>query len=75
MPRTPRLPPLSQLSQAQNIASPKWLPTTYALGLSKTVACAVPSHGPPQLQIWARFARPASLFPNVLRQPPADLLT
>ena len=26
--------------QAQNIASPKWLPTTYAPGLSKTAACA-----------------------------------
>jgi hypothetical protein len=26
--------------QAQNIASPKWLPTTYAPGLSKTAAYA-----------------------------------
>ena len=33
----PYLPPLLQ---AQNIASPKWLPTTYAPGLSKTAACA-----------------------------------
>jgi hypothetical protein len=33
-------PSLSPLLQAQNIASPKWLPTTYAPGLSKTAACS-----------------------------------
>jgi hypothetical protein len=32
-------PSLSPLLQAQNIASPKWLPTAYAPGLSKTAAC------------------------------------
>src|SRR5271170_3627486 len=35
-----RTHPLSPLLQAQNIASPKWLPTTYAPGLSKTTTCA-----------------------------------
>jgi hypothetical protein len=37
---SPYPPSLSPLLQAQNIASPKWLPTTYAPGLSKTAACA-----------------------------------
>jgi hypothetical protein len=32
---------------------------TYALGLSKTAACAVSLHGPLQLQIWTRFPLPA----------------
>src|SRR5277367_6494942 len=36
---SPQQHPLFTL-QAQNIASPKWLPTTYAPGLSKTAACA-----------------------------------
>ena len=35
-----RLSSLPPLLQAQNIASPKWLPTTYAPGLSKTAAYA-----------------------------------
>jgi hypothetical protein len=46
-----------------------------ALGLSKTAACAVSLHRPLQLQIWARFPPPASLFPSVLRQPATHLLT
>ena len=33
-------PSSSPLLQAQNIASPKWLPTTYVPGLSKTATCA-----------------------------------
>src|SRR5947209_9591013 len=37
---SPHPPSLSPLLQAQNIASPKWLPTTYAPGLLKTAACA-----------------------------------
>ena len=36
----PHPPSLSPHLQAQNIASPKWLPTTYAPRLSKTAACA-----------------------------------
>ena len=36
----PYPPSLSPLLQAQNIASPKWLPTTYAPGLLKTAAYA-----------------------------------
>jgi hypothetical protein len=36
----PHLPSLSPLLQAQNIASPKWVSTTYAPGLSKTAAYA-----------------------------------
>jgi hypothetical protein len=36
----PHPPSLSPLLQAQNIASPKWLPTTYAPGLLKTAAYA-----------------------------------
>jgi hypothetical protein len=57
---------LSPLLQAQNIASPKLPLTTYVLGLPDMAACAALLHGPLQLQIWAPFPLPASLFHNTV---------
>ena len=59
-----------KISRAQ-----KWPPTTYALGLPNTAACAASLHGPLQLQIWTPFPLPASLFPIVARQSATHLLT
>jgi len=67
MPRNPLLfpPSLSLLLQAQNISSPKWPSTTYALSLPNTAACAASLYEPLQLQIWTPFPLSASLFPTV----------
>jgi hypothetical protein len=68
-------PSLSPLLQAQNIASPKWPPTTYALGLPNTVACAASLHGPLQLQIWTPFPLPAPFFLTVARQSATNIFS
>jgi hypothetical protein len=56
---------LSPLLQAQNIASLKWPPATYALGLPNTAAYAASLHGPLQLP---PFPLPAPFFLTVARQ-------
>jgi hypothetical protein len=61
--------------QAQNTASPKWLPTTYDLrawSFEDGCLCSI-LHGLLQLQIWTAFLLPARLFPTVARQSATQL--
>ena len=69
----PTYPPCKPLLHAQNIASPKWPATTYALGPIETAACT--SQGPLQLQNMGALPLHASLFPPVLRQSATHLTT
>jgi hypothetical protein len=66
---------LSPLLQAQNIASPKWLPTTYALGLSKMTTCAAYYMN----RFNYKYGRPSyfllASFHTVARQSATHLLT
>jgi hypothetical protein len=69
---SPHPPSFSPLLQAQNIASPKWLPTTYAPGLSKTAACAAYCMDRFNY-IWTAFLLPARLSPTAASQSATQL--
>jgi hypothetical protein len=79
----PHLPSLSPLLQAQNIASPKWLPTTYAPGLSKTATYAAYcmdrfnyKYGRPSYFLLASsLLQHANRPHNFLTQPPLNYLS
>ena len=61
------------IKRAQNIASPKWLPTTYAPGLFEDGCLCSILHGPLQPRIGTAFLLPARLFPTAARQSATQL--
>jgi len=79
---SPYPPSLSPLLQAQNIASPKWLPTTYAPGPLKTAACTAYymdrfnyKYGRPSFLLASSLLQHANRPHNFLTQPSLNYLS